>query len=162
MRTDVVALPSDATVSEVAGALASHRAPHRPPRGLPHAAPLLGRHDQRLFPLVDAERRLMGVVPRSGLRVWLDGPPDAGGLPGVAHPDPVVAFGDEPLRVVAFRMAETGVTRLPVVERGTRTLIGMIGLSDLLTARARILDAEQRRERVLGTRVFGRPTPSAS
>jgi CBS domain containing-hemolysin-like protein len=78
----------------------------------------------------------------------------------------VVAFGDEPLRVVAFRMAETGVTRLPVVERGDRTLIGMIGLSDLLTARTRILEAEQRRERVLGSglrlRVFGRPKTPVS
>ena len=44
------------------------------------------------------------------------------------------------------------------------TLIGMVGLSDLLTARARILEAEQRRERVLGAglrvRVFGRPKSS--
>ena len=62
-------------------------------------------------------------------------------------------------------MARTGVTRLPVVERADRTLIGMVGLSDLLTARARILEAEQRRERVLGSglrlRVFGRQKPGA-
>jgi hypothetical protein len=41
----------------------------------------------------------------------------------------------------------------------------MVGLSDLLTARARILEAEQRRERVLGSglrlRVFGRQKPPA-
>jgi hypothetical protein len=41
----------------------------------------------------------------------------------------------------------------------------MIALSDLLTARAKILDAEQRRERVLGSRlrlrVFGRSRSAA-
>jgi hypothetical protein len=52
---------------------------------------------------------------------------------------------------------------LPVVDRRDHTLMGMVGLSDLLTARVRILEAEQRRERVLGTglglRVFGRQKP---
>jgi H+/Cl- antiporter ClcA len=165
VRTGVVALPADAAGPEVAAALASHRPAERP--AYPSSVPR--RHDQRLFPLVDADRRLVGVVPRSGLREWLDHPEshaDGHRLADVAHRDPVVAFGDEPLRVVAFRMAETGVTRLPVVERGDRTLIGMIGLSDLLTARTRILEAEQRRERVLGSglrlRVFGRPKTPVS
>jgi len=44
----------------------------------------------------------------------------------IAHADPAVAYGDEPLRALAFRMAETGVTRLPVVERHDRTLVGMV------------------------------------
>jgi CBS domain-containing protein len=50
-------------------------------------------------------------------------------------------------------MAETGLTRFPVVARRDGTLVGMVGLTDLLTARARILEAEQRRERTLGTRL---------
>jgi hypothetical protein len=62
-------------------------------------------------------------------------------------------------------MAETGVTRLPVVSRRDRTLLGMVALSDLLTARVKILEAEHRRERVLGgslrLRVFGRPKSAA-
>jgi H+/Cl- antiporter ClcA len=64
----------------------------------------------------------------------------------------VIAYADEPLRIVAYRMAETGVTRLPVVARQTGEPLGIIELSDLLTARSRILEAEQRRERLLGTR----------
>jgi CBS domain containing-hemolysin-like protein len=64
-------------------------------------------------------------------------------------------------------MAEKGVTRLPVVERRDGTLVGMVALSDLLTARTRILEAEQRRERTLGPglrlRVFRRPdSPKAA
>jgi CBS domain-containing protein len=57
-------------------------------------------------------------------------------------------------------MAETGLTRLPVVERGgTHKLLGMISLSDLLKARTRTLEAERLRERVLPLRPifpFGR------
>jgi CBS domain-containing protein len=59
--------------------------------------------------------------------------------------------------VVVYRMAETGLTRFPVVERGQGgRLLGMISLTDLLTARTRNLEAEQRRERVL-TVSFRRP-----
>ena len=46
-------------------------------------------------------------------------------------------------------MAGTGLTRFPVVERGkSGRLVGMIGLTDLLVARTKNLDAEERRERV--------------
>jgi CBS domain-containing protein len=63
---------------------------------------------------------------------------------------PVVAYPDEPLRIIVYRMAETGRTELPVVSREDRTPIGVVALSDLLTARTRILDSERRRERVFG------------
>jgi CBS domain-containing protein len=50
-------------------------------------------------------------------------------------------------------MAETGLTRFPVVTREKPTrLVGMIALSDLLRARAMNLDAERRREQVLPLR----------
>jgi chloride channel protein, CIC family len=62
----------------------------------------------------------------------------------------VIAYEDEPLRMVVFRMAETGLTELPVVARDDHAIVGTIALADLLTARTRILDAERRRERVFG------------
>ena len=160
VRGGVVALPADATRRDVASLLATARAERTA-----HSRVSRAPHEQRLFPLVDSHRRLAGVVTRSSLRAWLDRGVDdvRDPLMDVAHHQPVVAYGDEPLRVLAFRMAEKGVTRLPVVERHDGTLVGMVGLSDLLTARTRVLEAEQRRERVLGTglrlRVFGRPRP---
>jgi chloride channel protein, CIC family len=75
----------------------------------------------------------------------------------VAKKDPVVAYANEPLRVVVYRMAESGFTRLPVLEsEESRRLVGMIALHDLLHARTRSLHEEQRRERVLRIRLpFG-------
>jgi chloride channel protein, CIC family len=139
VRTSFVALPADATPDSVAVALGTRSD---------------ARHQQRLFPVIDDDRRLVGVVTRGGLRTWLA---DAGS--GAARPlgekierHPVVAYADEPLRIVVFRMAETGLTRLPVISRGDRTLVGMLALTDLLAARSRVLEAEQRRERVFGAR----------
>jgi chloride channel protein, CIC family len=63
---------------------------------------------------------------------------------GVAGKDPVVAYADEPLRVVVYRMAETGFARLPVL--ATRKLASMI---DLLRAGTRSLREERRREGIL-------------
>ena len=65
------------------------------------------------------------------------------------------AFPDEPLRLVVYRMAETGLTRMPVVERDNPSkLVGMIFLTDLLRARTRNLEEERHRERVLRLRLF--------
>jgi H+/Cl- antiporter ClcA len=64
--------------------------------------------------------------------------------------DGVVAYPDEPLRILAYRMAETGMTELPVIGRRDGKIIGAVALADLLKARGRILDAEQRREYILG------------
>ena len=51
-------------------------------------------------------------------------------------------------------MAESGLTRFPVVERDkSRRLAGLVSLDDLLKARAHTLDAERRREQVLPLRL---------
>jgi CIC family chloride channel protein len=64
-----------------------------------------------------------------------------------------MAFPDEPLRAVVNRMAETGRTRLPVVDRRGHTLVGIVTLTNLLNARNRNLEEERRRERVLRLRL---------
>ncbi|MEO7020282.1 MAG: chloride channel protein [Ktedonobacteraceae bacterium] len=75
--------------------------------------------------------------------------------PHMLYPDPMVAYPDEPLRAVVYRMAETGYTRFPVVERDDPgKLVGMISLTDLLKARSRNLEEERHRERVLRLRLL--------
>jgi H+/Cl- antiporter ClcA len=64
------------------------------------------------------------------------------------------ARSDEPLRVVVHRMAETGSTSVLVAdsaggENGAPRIVGLITLADVLKARVRHLEEEQRRERVL-------------
>jgi H+/Cl- antiporter ClcA len=65
---------------------------------------------------------------------------------------PSVAYADEPLRMIVYRMADTGVTRFPVLDRHLGVVVGAIDLGDLLKARALNLDAERRRERMLNLR----------
>jgi chloride channel protein, CIC family len=114
-----------------------------------------GRRGQLLYPVVDGTRRLVGVITRGSFHKLLQAWPSAGGsLADVAQRNPVVAYPDEPLRVVVYRMAETGLTRFPVVERSDeRRLAGMVSLDDLLRARTRNLEEERRRERVLRIRL---------
>jgi H+/Cl- antiporter ClcA len=146
MRTAIAALPAGAPLDTLVSSL----------RVDPAKGP------QRLYPIVDAATRLQGVVTRVDLQRHVAEMP-AGQAPAldaratafetIVRREPIVVYPDDPLRVVVHKMAETGLTRFPVVERGPeRRLLGMIALDDLLKARAKNLDAEQRRERVLRVR----------
>jgi CBS domain-containing protein len=141
MRTNIAALPATISLADL-------------------GRRVNGDHDQgrqRLYPVVDTTGYLSGVVTRSNLQQLLQEQHiDDGGrqLAELVETNPVVAYPDEPLRVVVYRMAETGLTRFPVVERTEpRKLLGMISLSDLLKARVHNLEAERRRERVLPVRL---------
>jgi CIC family chloride channel protein len=109
----------------------------------------LGR--QRLFPLLDDDGRLAGVIPRGAL-LALD---DHAGAPAQDHAQAprITAYVDEPLRRLARRMAEQNTTSAVVVDRGDPTqLLGLITAEDLLQAHLRDLQWEQDRERVLSPR----------
>jgi len=142
MRTKLVAFSSASSLQEV--------------RQMLHSG-----HSQRgqyLYPVVDSGGRLCGVVTRKHLRKLLeDTHATREKLAAIAVEHPVVAYPDEPLRMVVYRMAETGFTRFPVVDpNDEHKLLGMISLRDLLSARARNLTEERKRERVLRIRVpFG-------
>jgi chloride channel protein, CIC family len=77
-------------------------------------------------------------------------------LEKLVNREAVLAYADDPLRVVVNRMAEKGVTRMPVVERGNQKFLGMISLDDLLKARSRHLEEEHRREQTLWLPYFSR------
>jgi CIC family chloride channel protein len=148
MRANVVAIPAGMPIDTLREVLRSDP----------------GRRAQRLYPVVDEDNRLAGIVTRSELQqIVAAGVSSVGALVQALRRTPAVAYPDEPLRVVVYRMAGTGLTRFPVVERGEKgRLLGMISLTDLLTARTRNLEAEQRRERLLKLpRPFARPTARA-
>ena len=143
MRTQVVALSETITLTELAQTL--------------HTA-----HDQnrmqRLYPILDKEQRLLGVMTRKALQELLQEHSDQEEdehLGALNYAQPVVAYPDEPLRAVVYRMAESGFTRFPVVERANpHKLLGIVSLSDLLKARTRNLEEERQRERVLHLRLL--------
>ncbi len=141
MRTKVVALPADSTLEEVRDLI-------RP--GQRH-------HGQHIFPVVDSHTSVLGVVSRNHLIKLFEeiqSHSSTKTLAEIASGNPVVAFEDEPLRVVVYRMVESGFTRLPVVDPGgDNRLLGMISLDDLLRARSRNLEEERSRERVLRLRM---------
>lgn len=141
MRTNVAALPAGTSVSELAT--------------LTLGSPKRGQH---LFPVLDPEGEMVGVVTRKDLQSFLQSQPDGSTdrkLSDLVKSNPVLAYADEPLRVVVYRMAETSLTRFPVVERGNpQKMVGMVSLNDLLRARERNLEEERQRERVLNVRFF--------
>jgi len=131
MRTNIAVLPSDLSRNNLPDSL--------------HAS----RTGQRLYPVVGADGNLEGVVARGDLQKLVKQPASAS-LATVIRKKTEVAYPDEPLRVVVNRMAETGLTRFPVVEsERSQKLAGIVSLEDLLHARVRHLEEEQRRERVL-------------
>jgi H+/Cl- antiporter ClcA/CBS domain-containing protein len=136
MRTHVAAFASSTAVDE-AGA---HLRPDHSPRG------------QHLYPVLDDDGRLAGVITRRDLRKLVLEKRGDRKIGTFVRGTPVVAFANEPLRVVVNRMATTGFTRMPVLD-GEGKLGGMVSLQDLLSARARNLSEERDRERVIRIRV---------
>ena len=108
MRTKLVALPAEATVDDLTG----H--PDNGNRATRAAS---------LYPVVDNERRVQGVMSRKKLREAIALPATAVSLGDMLR-KPIVAHPDEPLRAVVLRMAETGFTRLPVDGAGQSGIIG--------------------------------------
>jgi chloride channel protein, CIC family len=134
MQTNFLALPVGKSVSEPLS---------------PEEAAL--QFAQRLLPVIDSGGNLVGVLTRTEIqrRLSEDGATPKPHLAGeFAQRNPVVAFANEPLRVVVHRMAESGLTRLPVVSRDSRRVLGIISLDDLLKARVRHLEDERRRDQV--------------
>jgi CBS domain-containing protein len=139
MRTNVKAFPVTARVDEAREILAK--------------TPKQSR--QHLYPVVDREQQLIGVVTRKRLRSLLEtgeSQPEAR-LGDIVSMNPATARPDEPLRSVVYRMVETGFRRFPVVDHNQK-LIGMVALEDLLSARVRALGEERDRERPLRLRLF--------
>jgi len=111
------------------------------------------RLNQGLYPVANPEGDFVGVLTRSDIQKHIEGQAIKSSnarIADVVRSDPVKAYLDEPLTAIVNRMAATGFTGFPVVERGNpQKLLGLVSLNHLLKARVRRLEEEQRRERVL-------------
>src|SRR5262249_33007235 len=112
------------------------------------------QHRQRLYPVVDALGLLKGVITRRDvLDQALRDDGSEVSIDAMLVTTPAVAYPDETLRAAAYRMAATGPTRLPVIERGTRRVVGLLTLSQLLQGRLRDLQEARDAEQVLRIRL---------
>jgi CIC family chloride channel protein len=108
-------------------------------------------HWQRMFPLVDAEGKLVGVLTRAQM-IGLARQQDATRpLVMDARLDPVTASPFSTLRSCAVTMAESKLTSFPVVSADGR-LVGIVTIEDLLKGRSEQAHRESDRERVLRLR----------
>jgi chloride channel protein, CIC family len=162
MRTTVVALPATLSVDDLRASFATEHS----------------RRGQWLYPIVREDQSIVGVLTRGELQRLIT-EREAGQMPinmlladtCQADRKLVLAYPDEPLRVIVNRMAESGLTRFPVVDRRgkgreqsskeqrgehhvTPKLVGLVSLTDLLKARVANLQAERHRERILPIRLF--------
>jgi arabinose-5-phosphate isomerase len=88
-------------------------------------------------PIVDAERRLVGVVTAGDLTRLMERDTDflARRVADVMTPEPKTAARNELGSAAAHRMQEHGVMALPVVEEDRR-LVGVVHLHDLMRSGA--------------------------
>jgi CBS domain-containing protein len=142
MRTNITAFPAETPIAELQSVVERDD----------------NSRGQRAYPVIDVNRRLLGVVTRHDL-VKIIGELRKGEVLNVCLSDmvaqpPVVAYPNEPLRLVANRMAASGLTLFPVIKQNDgQELLGLIGLPDLLKAREFSVLEEHHRERVLRLRV---------
>jgi chloride channel protein, CIC family len=131
MDTDVFTVEPDRALADLYGFLGEGSSERR----------------QRLYPVLDAAGRLIGVLPFSAV---LEGRRGPGTVREVMRAPVAVAHPDEILRSVADRMAEREIGVLPVIAReDPGRLDGLITQFDLLRARQRLLLEERHAERLL-------------
>lgn len=135
MRTDIAVLRADAPARSALTELERPR----------------DDRSQHLYPVLDRSGTLVGAATFAQLSAWSRDPArKERPLASLLERSPPMIFSNETLRTAVQRMAESGVTRLLVLNPAdSRHLVGKIALHDLLSARVRHLEEERRRERVL-------------
>lgn len=116
MTTELITLPATSTVADAAAAAKQHG----------HAT----------YPVIDAAGQFVGLLSEARIqRTIAEG--------GAERPVSEVArrkdycIPDEPLLRAVARMTRLGVRQLPVLERGTAQLAGILAMSDVLRAQVR-------------------------
>ena len=142
MRTSVLAIPKDATGKDAKRWLDAGGAQEPVERAAKR---------QLLFPVVD-NGKLLGVVTQGDLwKAAADPGPAAISLASLAKTARTVQ-PDETLRAIAELMASTSITTFPVMDSRSGKLVGMVGIHEVLQARARSHKRESARATILRVR----------
>jgi H+/Cl- antiporter ClcA/CBS domain-containing protein len=135
MTKDVQTVPDSMTLHQAAAFLANPQTTHPS------------------FPVVDAARRVLGIVDPPAVLRWRHGgkPRQATLRDLLGSGRAIVAYPDEYLDGLIDRMNGANVAHIPVVSREDERMVGYLGWRDLMNVRAR-LQAEER-DRVVFYRV---------
>lgn len=103
----------------------------------------------RSYPVVDADRRLIGLVSRSDALRWQvdHSAADSSLAEVISDAAQPVAFPETPSGIVADLIIESGIGRIPIVEHGSHRIVGLLSRQDLLKVRASHRQAETGRSR---------------
>jgi H+/Cl- antiporter ClcA len=110
-----------------------------------------GPRRHKSYPIVDEQMKVVGIVSRADIMQWWQKGDDdpAKTLGDLATGDVFLGYADELAGHLANRMALSNVGRVPIVERSTGKLVGLIARRDLLRVRAQVLKEERERRRLL-------------
>jgi H+/Cl- antiporter ClcA len=111
------------------------------------------------YPLIDAAGRVAGMVARADVLRWRAESPHEGEslFDRVSDRSLTVGYPDEPVSHLADRMVLADIGRVPIVERDTQRLVGLVSRKDLLRIRATAKSTEASR-----VAFFGRGTSPQS
>ena len=106
------------------------------------------------YPLIDAAGQVAGVVARADVLRWrVENPHGEESLfDRVSDRSLTVGYPDEPVSHLADRMVLADLGRVPIVERNTHRLVGLVARKDLLRIRATAKSTEANRVAYLGWR----------
>ncbi|MBU6296649.1 MAG: chloride channel protein [Alphaproteobacteria bacterium] len=121
------------------------------PEAIAYFANTDGSSGHKCYPVVDGERRVVSVVSRSDILRWTrEGWPQSSTLGRIeSQRELFVAYSDDLVGEVADRMAVADIGRVPILDRNSGMLVGLVARRDLLRVRTRIIREEQTRKRML-------------
>ncbi len=141
MERDIISFLTGASLKEAAASFLDRR---REIRDI--------QHRQRIYPVVDSDQLLIGIVTRRDMFAAALAPEENEDktVNDLMLKEPAVAHEDMTLREVSYLLADHHVSRLPVVQHGgPARLIGLITVMNVLKGRLVDLQEERDTERVL-------------
>ena len=141
MHTSVFALRADATRKDAADWF----------RKMGERGAEAWSHWQRLFPLLDTEGRLVSILTRTQMMISAKQADLSQPLAKDGNRSPKTVAPTDTLRQVAAEMADSQLTRFPVLDESGK-FVGIITIDDLLLARNKERQRESHRTRVLRLR----------
>jgi len=113
-------------------------------------------HRHKSYPVIDDQRRCVGMVSRADVFRWTTHPDHDNTLAeAIGNRETMCGWSDDLVGTLADRMAQADVGRVPILNAEGK-LVGLVARKDLLRTRARLLPHEHERTAPLRARMLSR------